>query len=482
MNKWIHEALEKKPLVVVMGDLMLDRYIIGKVNRISSEAPVPVLLVEETRDVLGGAGNVARNLTGMGAEVLFFGGIGNDPAGEDVRKILVEEKIHAKLFPLVSHPTTVKTRIASPRHQLVRVDSEKIGSLSSSELNEIEKGVFDSLPESCSVIVISDYGKGFCHPSFCTKVIAYGNKQKIPVIVDPKGLDWEKYRGAFLVTPNLQELSLIYGKSIDNSDEDVLKAGLAVKKRFNIQNLLVTKSEKGMTLIDSEGRNTHLHTEAIDVYDVSGAGDTVVAALAWLLGAGASLDKAMLGANIAAGIAVSHRGTYAVSSLEIVASVERERRDLPKYGIVPFKDAETLGKTLREAGEKVVFTNGCFDLLHAGHIAYLKEAKAQGDILIVGVNSDSSVRRLKGENRPVNSIETRSAMMSAIRFVDYVVVFEEDDPWELLKALRPHLLIKGGDWILENIIGREFADETRLIPFVDGFSSSSIIERIRNNG
>lgn len=482
MNKWIYKALEKNPSVVVIGDLMLDRYIIGTTNRISQEAPVPVLVVEDTLDELGGAGNVALNLSAMGADVSFIGGIGNDIAGEDIRKILIGKNISAELFSLSSRPTIVKTRIVCHGQQLVRVDSEKIVDLSSSELEEIEELVFNSLLNNCSAIVLSDYGKGFCHPSLCTKIVDYGNKQKIPVIVDPKGSDWEKYRGAYLVTPNIKELSHIFGREIDNSDEDVLDAGYVVKKRFNLQNLLITRSEKGMTLIDNKGKNIQVHTEAIDVFDVSGAGDTVVAALSWLLGSSVPLDKAMLGANKAAGIAVSHRGTYAVSAMEIAASIEKEKKDLPIHGIVAFKDAEVLGKTLREAGVKIVFTNGCFDLLHAGHIAYLKEAKAQGDILIVGLNSDASVRRLKGENRPVNLIETRAAMMAAIRFVDYVVVFEEDAPWELLKALRPHLLIKGGDWLVENLIGREFADETRLIPFVDGFSSSSIIERIRNNG
>jgi len=482
MNRWIYEAFEKKPSVVVIGDLMLDRYVIGKAHRISPEAPVPVLLVEESRDELGGAGNVARNLSGMGTDLFCIGGIGNDAAGEDIRKILNNEKIPAELFPLNSRPTTVKTRIASHGQQLVRVDSEKVGDLSSSERDEIEKVVFASLLKTCSAIALSDYGKGFCHFSLCRKIIAHGQEHKIPVVVDPKGDDWEKYRGAWLLTPNLNELSRIYGKSMDNSDDDIMKAGLAVKNKFDIENLLVTRSEKGMTLIDSKGEKFHLHTEAVDVFDVSGAGDTVVAALTWLLGAGLPLKKAMVGANKAAGIAVAHWGTYPVGYSEIAASFKESTIKLPEPGVILFKDAEKLGRTLREAGEKIVFTNGCFDLLHAGHITYLKEAKSLGDILVVGLNSDSSVRRLKGDNRPVNSIKTRVAMMAAIRFVDYVIVFEEDAPWDLLKALRPHLLIKGGDWRIENIIGREFADETRLIPFVDGFSSTSIIERIRANG
>lgn len=482
MKNWIYKALGKNPSVLVLGDLMLDRYINGTSNRISQEAPVPVLVVEETMDELGGAGNVALNLSKMGADVSFIGGIGNDPAGEDIRNILIDKKISGELISLSSRPTTVKTRIASHGQQLVRVDSEKIVNLNTTELKDIEKLVLNSLDNKYSAIALSDYGKGFCHPLLCTKIIEYGNKQNIPVIVDPKGSDWEKYRGAYLVTPNIKELEHIFGKEIDNSDEDILKAGYAVKKKFNLQNLLITRSDKGMTLIDKAGNNIQIHTEAIDVFDVSGAGDTVVAALTWLLGSSLPLEKAMSGANTAAGIAVSHRGTYAVSAMEIVASIENEKHDLPQHGIVAFKDAEALGKTLRKAGVKIVFTNGCFDLLHAGHIAYLEEARAQGDVLIVGLNSDASVKRLKGKNRPVNSILTRSAMMAAIRFVDYVVVFEEDAPWEILKAIRPHLLIKGGDWLVENLIGREFADETRLIPFVDGFSSTSIIDRILENG
>jgi D-beta-D-heptose 7-phosphate kinase / D-beta-D-heptose 1-phosphate adenosyltransferase len=482
MNRWIHEAFEKKPSVVIIGDLMLDRYIIGKAHRISPEAPVPVLLVEETRDELGGAGNVARNLAGMGTDLLFIGGIGNDSAGEDIRKILKNGKIPAELFSLASRPTTVKTRIASQGQQLVRVDSEKTGDLSSSELDGIEKVVFDSLLKTYSAIALSDYGKGFCHFSLCRKIITYGQENKIPVVVDPKGDDWDKYRGAYLLTPNLNELSLIYGKPIDNSDNDILKAGLVVKNKFNIQNLLVTRSEKGMTLINSKGEKFHLHTEAIDVFDVSGAGDTVVAALTWLLAAGLPLEKAMAGANKAAGIAVAHWGTYPVAYSEIAASFEQSIIKLPEFGVIPFHDAEKLGITLREAGEQVVFTNGCFDLLHAGHITYLERAKREGDILIVGINSDASVHRLKGEGRPVNTIETRAVMMSAIRFVDYVVVFEEDTPWELLNVLRPDVLVKGGDYSIDKIIGSEFAGETKVIPFVDGFSSSSIIERIKNSG
>jgi len=482
MNNWINKAIKGNPSVVVIGDLMLDRYIIGKASRISQEAPVPVLVVEETRDKIGGAGNVALNLAVMGADLTFIGGIGDDVSGEEIRSILAEKKINSKLFSLNSRPTTVKTRIASQGQQLVRVDSEKIVDLSSPELKKIEKFLFNSLLQNCKSIVLSDYGKGFCHHSICSKTIDYGNKNNIPVIVDPKGRNWEKYRGAFLVTPNILELSHIYGGVVENTDEDVLKAARVVQQRFQIQNLLITRSEMGMTLLESSGVCTNIHTEAIDVFDVSGAGDTVAAAIAWLLGSEIPLDKAMIGANKAAGIAVSHRGTYAVSSSEILDSLEREKRDLPDRGVIPFKDAETLGRTLRAAGEKIVFTNGCFDLLHAGHIAYLEEAKSQGDVLIIGLNSDSSVSRLKGNNRPINSIQTRSAMLAAIRFVDYVIVFEDDAPWELLKALRPHLLIKGGDWLVENLIGREFADETRLIPFLEGFSSTSIIERIRSNG
>jgi D-beta-D-heptose 7-phosphate kinase / D-beta-D-heptose 1-phosphate adenosyltransferase len=482
MYSLLNEAVRKKPVIAVVGDIMLDRYIIGKAKRISPEAPVPVVSVEDTRDILGGAGNVARNLVSMGCDVACHGVVGNDTPGTEVIQLLETSGIENSLVLSEFRSTTVKTRVLSQGQQLVRIDAEHSATLSDQEIRQVLANIKAGLGKSLDVVVLSDYGKGFCHPELCSLIIQYGLKHGIPVIIDPKGLDWEKYRGAYLLTPNLHELSQIYGVPLDNDDEAVLAAALKVKALFNIENLLVTRSEKGMTLIDGTGATFHLHTEAVDVFDVSGAGDTVVAALAWLLGAGLPLDKAMAGANVAAGIAVAHVGTYAVRANEILNRIRKQEDQLPRRGVFPRKEAEFLGDSLKKSGEKIVFTNGCFDLLHAGHLSYLKAARELGDVLIVGLNSDASVTRLKGASRPVNTIETRASLLAALRFVDYVVVFEEDTPWDLLKDLKPHILVKGGDYKPEDVVGREFSDEVRILPFVAGYSSTNTINRINQHG
>ena len=454
---------------------MVDTYHIGKVKRISPEAPVPVVQISQSYSVLGGAANVARNLVSLGCEPVVVGLVGEDANGELMKNMLANLQISHYLVN-VNHPTITKMRVLGNNQQIVRIDFEQDKLLLSIEEEEaliqlIEKNILQ-----CDAIVISDYGKGFCTYNICQRTIVEAKRNNKPVIVDPKGYDWSKYVGATIVTPNLKELSDIVGCDIENEDKMIHEKSIHLLSQYQLDHLLVTRSEKGMTL--STLSNCYdIKTEAREVFDVSGAGDTVVATLSAALAASFSLLDAVYLSNKAAGIVVGKVGTTPVYYDELFKSIE----DNSFYNkLINRKQLNEILLSLHTKQQKIVFTNGCFDVLHKGHIFYLQEAKKCGDILIVGLNSDASVRRLKGDSRPVNNEIDRAAVLEALKCIDYVVIFEEDTPYNLIKEVQPDVLVKGGDYEVENVIGREFSKEVVLIDFQQGYSSTSIIHKLES--
>lgn len=471
MNVELNRIKAKKVLVV--GDIMLDTYHIGDVKRISPEAPVPVVRVHRTYNVLGGAANVARNLLGLECVPYVIGLIGEDHNGETMRQMFEALHVETRLFH-TSFPTITKTRVLGNNQQVVRLDFETENSYLTPEIEqELMLAVRQAIPE-VDLVVISDYGKGVCSPTVCQSIITDSIRQGKRVIVDPKGTDWEKYRSSTVITPNLKELSAVSGTEVRNEDEMIHDVALRVLGKFNLASLLVTRSEKGMSYIDKAG-SRDIPTEAKEVYDVSGAGDTVVATLAAALAAGIPMRDAIFLANKAAGVVVGKMGTSPILFEELQQEVQSGRME---HKVISRSQLADVVKSLRTQNKRIVFTNGCFDILHKGHVVYLEKARRLGDALILGLNSDSSVRRLKGESRPVNDESARATVLAALEMVDYVVVFDEDTPLNVIKVVAPDVLVKGGDYAIENIVGREYASETVTISFVEGYSTTQTISRI----
>ena len=458
--------------VAVIGDIMLDKYISGQVSRISPEAPVPVNLVRTERSVLGGAANTAHNLAALGCHVYIAGVTGADDSGSEVSALLSDAQVDKSgVFTLAEYKTTTKVRILGARQQMMRLDFEEPCRAGSVIEQKIFSWVQNLAGQHMDSIVISDYGKGLITPSLAQQIITYARERGIPVLVDPKGSNWDKYDSAYAITPNLKELS--------DEDGAVEEAGRAVLEKYHLDNLLVTRSEKGISSVQND-RVTHCPAKAQDVFDVSGAGDTVMAVLAAAVGSGLDTETILNLANTAAGISVSRVGTYSVKREEVLARWKEEEGGVRHTeGAVSWEEAEAMISYWKSRGEKVVFTNGCFDILHRGHLTYLAEAAELGDHLIIGLNSDDSVRRLKGSHRPVNGEADRAFMLSALRFVDAVVLFSEDTPEKLLSCLKPDILVKGGDYQPEEVAGRQYAGEVRILPFVDGYSTTDIIAKIK---
>lgn len=465
----------KDKKVLVVGDLMLDTYHIGDVNRISPEAPVPIVRVNRSYSVLGGASNVARNLLGLGCTPYVIGLLGNDHNGKVMEEMFADLQINA-LIDYTEHPTITKTRIIGNNQQVVRVDFEQDrGSLSLKNEQYLSNAILNTIP-LVDIIVISDYGKGVCNETICRQVISTAHLHQKQVIVDPKGFNWDKYSGATIITPNLKEISDVFGVKIKNKDEEIHHAAQEVIEKYNLTSLLVTRSEKGMSYVDSNTVKV-IPTEAQEVYDVSGAGDTVVASLAAALAADFSVLESIYIANKAAGIVVGKIGTCPITFDELQSELTVGK---PDVGVVPLCQLPDLVKQLKIQNRKIVFTNGCFDILHKGHVTYLEKAKKMGDVLMVGLNSDSSVKRLKGESRPINDEQARGTVLSALACIDYVVIFSDETPLKLIEVVCPDVLVKGGDYEIENIVGREYAKETVVIPFVEGFSTTNTINSMNN--
>lgn len=465
--------------VAVIGDVMTDRYISGSVRRISPEAPVPVNLVTGERFVLGGAANTAANLASLGCGVYIMGMIGKDSDGQILKDLLEKAGIDDRgILCKEGYHTTSKIRILGARQQMLRLDFEEKKSPDEKDCGFLLDRLEALFREGISCVVISDYGKGMITDALSRAVIRKAGERNIPVLVDPKGSDWAKYEGAYGITPNLKELSDCIGREIPNEEEAVEEAGREIREKFRLTHLFVTRSEKGITAV-SEDSIIHRASEAQDVFDVSGAGDTVMAVTAAATAASVDMETLLELANCAAGIAVSKVGTYQVKREEVLDAWQE--RDALRMVYCPLTREEAADKVRRwkAAGETVVFTNGCFDILHKGHVTYLQQAASLGDHLIIGLNSDASVKRLKGPERPVNGEADRSFMLAALRCVDEVVLFEEDTPEELLSVLRPDILVKGGDYKAEEVAGRQYAGKVEILPFVDGYSTTHMIERIR---
>jgi D-beta-D-heptose 7-phosphate kinase/D-beta-D-heptose 1-phosphate adenosyltransferase len=478
-ERFLREQIQKVHVIVV-GDIMLDRYLSGQVSRISPEAPVPVNRVTSEMAVMGGAANTAANLASLGCHVYVAGLVGKDASSDMLNHLFEEAHIdHSGLLAEDSIQTTTKVRVLGQRQQMIRLDFEEKRPLPKEEADRLLDWIRKQHEKAMDCLVISDYGKGVVTDYLAHEIISMAREWNIPVLVDPKGSDWRKYDGAFAITPNLKELSDCTGEMVENTDEAVQEAGKPVREKFHLTHLLVTRSEKGITAI-SENGTCHCPAKAQDVFDVSGAGDTVMAVTAAAVAAGLDMETVLNLANTAAGISVSHVGTYPVKRQEVLQKWVEEEQAVPFSGeALSWDDAERLVSFWKSRGEKVVFTNGCFDILHRGHLTYLMQAAALGDHLIVGLNSDRSVRELKGPERPINSEKDRAFMLAALRSVDAVVIFDEDTPEQLLSHLKPDILVKGGDYRVDQVAGRQYAGEVKILSFVPGYSTTNIINQVK---
>ena len=451
---------------------MLDQYLFGATSRISPEAPVPVVHVQKTDDRPGGAANVAVNLASLSVKTRLIGAVGDDAAANTLESLLAKHGIDCDFARVADRPTITKTRVQSRGQQLIRLDQENAADLRDSALvDAVGKAL-----EGAGAVVLSDYGKGAL--TDVRKMIELCRKAGVPVLVDPKGRDFEKYRGATLLTPNQGEFEAVAGHC--ENDAELAARGWQMVEELELTALLVTRSEKGMMLLETGNEPVFLSTQAREVYDVTGAGDTVIATLAGALASGQSLASASALANIAAGLVVRKIGVATVTPGEI--QVALHQRGQGGRGLVARDELLVLVGEARARRERIVMTNGCFDILHAGHVAYLEEAKSLGDRLIVAVNDDDSVRRLKGESRPINALQDRMLVLAGLAAVDWVVPFSDDTPAALIAAVLPEVLVKGGDYQPEQIAGgREVlanGGEVRVLNFRDGHSTSRIIEKL----
>ena len=465
--------------IAVIGDVMLDRYAYGEVRRISPEAPVPVTRVKRLTSVLGGAGNVAANLAGLGVQVYVAGMTGEDDHRRVLEKKLRELGVdYSGLIASPKRSTITKMRIIGARQQMLRLDFEEPGDLLPDEEQALLQWLRKHLDEGLDGIVLSDYAKGTCSDRFCQMVITQARAAHVPVLVDPKGSDWAKYRGCDLITPNVKEMCEAAGKVVPNVTPALVELAQQARETFDIRYVVVTRSEKGVTLVGKDDVITKAAT-AQEVFDVSGAGDTVASVLLAAISGKLSLADALELSNKAAGIVVSKVGTYPVHKeellREILADSQPESFD---YRPMTWDELARLTRTWQQAGETVVFTNGCFDILHAGHVQYLQQAAQLGDHLIIGVNTDDSVRRLKGQTRPFNHETDRARLLASLRDVDAVALFGEDTPTELIKKIRPDILVKGGDYKKEEVAGREYARTVEILPFKEGYSTTGLVEKI----
>lgn len=460
--------------VLVAGDVMLDRYWSGSTSRISPEAPVPVVRVREDEARPGGAANVALNLAALGAQASVLGVVGADEAGAGLARSLEQRGVSADLLTGTA-PTITKLRVMSRHQQLLRLDFEE-PLAAAHDSAEFARRLRARLP-TVDVLVLSDYGKGSL--AGVAGLIAAARAAGKPVLVDPKGNDWRPYTGATLLTPNTGELEAVVGPCPDV--ETLVAKGQALLAELGLGALLVTRSEHGMTLLEAGKPPLHLPAEAREVYDVTGAGDTVIATLAAALAAGAALPQACRLANIAAGVVVGKLGTATVSRAELARAANPQRA----AGDGVLDEPELLARVAeaRARGRRLVMTNGCFDILHVGHVRYLQAARELGDVLIVAVNTDASVQRLKGPTRPLNNTADRMTLLAALQCVDWVVPFGEDTPARLIEAVLPDVLVKGGDYQIEQIAGHEavlaHGGEVRVLGFHDGYSTTRLIERAR---
>ncbi|HEV7268523.1 MAG TPA: D-glycero-beta-D-manno-heptose-7-phosphate kinase [Falsiroseomonas sp.] len=472
--------LLKRASVLVVGDAMLDRYVYGQVERVSPEAPVAVLAVEREVAMPGGAGNVVRNLTALGAAVAFVSVVGDDQAGSDLTGLIGgQPNVEPWLLVQGGRATTTKTRFIAAGQQLMRADHEMAGPIHPRLAERLVRIAADAVAAT-TVMVLSDYNKGVLSGDTAQRLITSARNAGRRVVVDPKGIDYARYAGADLITPNRAELKLATGMPVD-TEAALVAAAQRLQADHNFGAVLVTRSEDGMTLVEGD-QVRHFPAEAAEVHDVSGAGDTVVAVVAAGLAAGLAPPVAARLSNIAAGIVVGKVGTAVARESDLLEALTPERGALRK--VVSRAQAVEQVERWRRRGWRVGFTNGCFDLLHPGHVHLLEQARSWCDRLVVGLNSDASVKRLKGDTRPIQGDAARAAVLASLASVDLVTVFEEDTPLELLRVLRPEVLVKGADYTVDKVVGAELVTEwngqVRLAALLPGQSTTATVARIRN--
>lgn len=466
--------------ILVIGDVMLDRHIWGSVHRISPEAPVPVVRQQRQALVAGGAGNVAMNLAGLGVSAHLFGVVGADESAALLRGELARGGVDASCVQTDPvRPTTTKTRVIGGHQQILRLDNESTEPLSDTSEAALLTCIVQSLP-GASAVILSDYAKGVLTPRLCQATIYKAKTHGVPVLVDPKGIDWDKYRGATLITPNRSELSIAMGCNLPDH-EAIMDAARDLCKRLDLEGLIVTLSEEGMLHVGLR-EETWMPAMAQEVFDVSGAGDTAIATLTAAVSSGINTRDSLLLANLAAGVVVGKVGTVPLGRGDLLDALDASRSSPTGAKIHTLSSAKSIVRTWKGNGKKLVFTNGCFDILHAGHVSYLAKARRFGDRLILGLNSDESVRRLKGDSRPINKQESRAFVLAGLECVDMVILFDEDTPLGLIEALKPDVLVKGADYREENVVGakevRSRGGEVRLVELVEGVSSTIIANKL----
>ncbi len=459
--------------ILVVGDLMLDSYWQGLIERISPEAPVPIVHVEDKTMRIGGAGNVAVNISSLGGRVSLMSVIGRDEAAQHLADLLEKTEVTNHCIQQEDVATTIKLRVLSQHQQLIRLDFES--TQHAVQYAEVSAS-YTSLLNDADIVVLSDYGKGMLADA--SSFIQYANAKDIKVLVDPKHKDFSRYQGAYLITPNKKEFEAAIG--LFHSQEDLEQKAREAIEQYELGGMLVTQGEKGMTLVLKNEQAVHFPARAQEVFDVTGAGDTVIASLAAGLSAGLSVQDAVHLSSIAAAIVVGRVGTASVTLDEVLAAEHGSGSINLSSKIISQQDLEKVVKQARVQHKKIVMTNGCFDLMHSGHVRYLEQAARLGDILIVAVNSDASVQKLKGMDRPINALEDRMTVLAALASVSIVVAFEEETPEQLICRIKPDILVKGSDYQKHQIAGAQCAGEVHLVNLVDGKSTSSMVEKIQH--
>jgi D-beta-D-heptose 7-phosphate kinase / D-beta-D-heptose 1-phosphate adenosyltransferase len=470
--------LGKAPKILVIGDLMVDHYLWGSSDRISPEAPVPVVSINNESRVLGGAGNVINNLKALNAKVDVMSVLGECGVSNELKLLLNEIEIDTQY--LITEPKRIsskKTRIIAAQQQVVRYDQENSTEITKTSqktlLSNFRKKIADY-----DCVLLSDYGKGVLTDELTQQLIKIAKQHSVKILVDPKGLDYSKYKGAYLLTPNKKEASKATGINITD-DASLACTIKQLKEEYELDVSLITLSEQGVAIYDGELRN--YPTQTREVFDVTGAGDTVLASLGFALSCEFDIDEAVKFANLAAGVVVGKIGSATATLIEIIEYESSLNNSTSDAHIKTLNEITALSEELKTRGKKIVFTNGCFDLLHAGHVRYLEASKNFGDVLILGLNSDRSVAALKGVGRPINPEQDRAYILAALEAVDYVVIFDDNTPYDLINAIKPHTLVKGGDYEGQNVVGQDIAQELKLIQFVDGTSTTKTIEKIQQS-
>jgi D-beta-D-heptose 7-phosphate kinase / D-beta-D-heptose 1-phosphate adenosyltransferase len=471
--------------VLVVGDVMLDRYIWGKVGRISPEAPVPVVQAQYTTETLGGAGNVVNNLAALGCSAVLVGVCGSDPNAAILKALLAQKGIKERLVTDPGRPTITKTRIMAEKQQVLRLDVEQTHAMIMETAGQVQSAALEAM-KACRAVVISDYGKGlFADRTLTQQIIQAARRRGLPVLVDPKGLNWERYQGATGITPNATEFEALVGDASAEAQALMASAAQEIRARLALEWLLITRGDKGMCLVTGDHQATFITAQAREVFDVSGAGDTVIASLAAGLGAGLPVTEAARLANLAAGIVVGKLGTQPILASELENALRYADQQAFPYSAAKMSSLDAALARItqwKQLGNKVVFTNGCFDLLHPGHISLLHQAKTLGDRLVVGLNTDASIQRLKGKNRPILAASDRGAILCALECVDLVICFDEDTPLDLIRTIQPDILVKGSDYTLDRVVGREVVESyggcVKLVDLVQGYSTTQITQKV----